>query len=351
MIEPIVKNQQNEHLYVILLAGGGGERLWPLSRRNKPKQLLTLDEQSTLVQQTVARIAPLVKREHIWIVTAACYEHDLRVLIGDDVGLFVVEPTARNTAAAVMLSCLMLQVLDPEATVLILPTDHYIPSVEKFNEFVSHAIDCAKTSEDIILFGVRPTYPATGYGYITYDKNKEAVPYPVSAFHEKPVEAVAQQLIDTGSSLWNIGIFCGRVSILVREAEKHAPDIFKAVSSYWLEGTAYDTIPSLSFDHAVIEKSTSLSVLPVDLVWCDVGNLTSFLSLQQRTRQNAPAVVAIDSQNNLIDVENKLVALIGIKDVCVVQVGAVLLIARRDETEKVKQVLEVLKYNKFDEYL
>jgi mannose-1-phosphate guanylyltransferase len=230
-----------------------------------------------------------------------------------------------------------------------LPTDHYIPSKNTFIEFLTHAIDCAQQQERIVLLGAQPTYPATGYGYIEYKKNK-SFPCDVVSFHEKPSEAIAQQYVSSGTMLWNIGISCAQVSVMIQEFETNAPALFDAVIKYWHNQQPYNTAPSESIDYAVMEKSKNLCVLPINFVWCDVGNLNTFVSLCDHKKE-IPHIVSVDSHNNVVTTNQGLVALIGIENMCVVQTEDVLLIAKRDETEKIKQVLEQLKQEQFDEYL
>lgn len=336
-------------VYALLLAGGNGERLWPLSRRAKPKQLLSIEEQQSLLEDTVARVAPLVKQENMWVVTTEQQLEYIAPVVHDTVGFIMTEPELKNTGAAVLLNSLVIQAHEPEALVTVFPTDHYLPDAKKFNEFMTHVIDSAHTTNKIIILGLKPTYAATGYGYIEYDEKSKTVPYKVKRFVEKPSEARAKKFLSSPHALWNTGIFCAPVSVLINEFECHAPELFEAVKAYWLEGAPYSDVPAISIDYAVMKKSKELSVLPAHFVWSDVGNLDTYLTLcsaQQETQ-----LVEVDSHNNLVNVREKLVALIGIEDLCIIQVDDILLVAKRNETDKVKLVLDTLKQNNFDEYL
>lgn len=337
-------------VYAIVLAGGSGERLWPLSRRNQPKQLLALEAHQTLLEDTIERIAPVVHQDHIWVVTTQQYMNAIAALVQHKVGIITLEPSPRNTAPAILLACFSIYAQDPEALVVVLPSDHYIPARDTFIEFVTHALDCATQTDRIVMLGAQPTYPATGYGYIEYNP-QQSYPCDVIKFHEKPSLAVAQAYLHSGRMLWNIGIFCAQVQVLLEEFEQLVPDVYKTVRAYWIEGQPYEQVPAIAVDYAIMEKSARLAVLPANFVWYDVGNLNSYLSLRSHYKKFESEIIAVDSHNNLIEVQHDLVALIGVDNLCIVQVDGILLIAKRDETEKVKQVLETLRQHNADEYL
>jgi mannose-1-phosphate guanylyltransferase/mannose-6-phosphate isomerase len=338
-----------EHIYALILAGGSGERLWPLSRYHKPKQLLVLEEEKSLLEATVERVSTLMAREHIWVSTTKQHIPEVTALVRDKVGMVASESAARNTAAAVLLHCFSLYALDPDAVVMITPADHYIPQHDLFVESALHAYDSAEEQKKMILFGAQPTYPSVAYGYIEYIA-VPSFPYDIKKFHEKPTHEVAQAYLAHPTMLWNMGIIFASVAVLLEEFNKHAPDIVAAVKAHWLEDAPFEQVPSRSIDYAVLEKSDCMAVLPVTFAWHDVGNLATFLALRKRVAKK-PLVVAIDSSNYLIDATAPVVALVGVENICVVQTDDVLLIAHRDKTEKVKLVLDTLRHNNSDEYL
>jgi len=349
-----VMNATSHDVYFVILAGGNGERLWPLSRRCKPKQLLSVTNKKTLLEQAIERIAPLTKKENIWVCTTAWHEPNIRKCIGDQVGRIIIEPSSRNTAPAIIFSCFKLMAENPGARVIFLPADPFIPEKDyaKFADFIEHGIDFITHTDELLLFGVRPTYPATGYGYIEYDDtSREFAPYKVKQFKEKPVLERAQHYIDVGNMLWNICMFGGKVAVFIDEFKRWAPELYGGMKQY-LEGTGlYESVPSDSIDYAVLEKSERVSVLPVDFSWCDVGNIQVFLSLQEQAMKKEDNVLLINSSNNMISVNDKLVALVGVDDLCIVQTEDALLITKRDEAEKIKQIVTMLKAGSFDEYL
>lgn len=342
--------QNKVSLFYAILAGGSGERLWPLSRRAKPKQLLPFLHSGSLLEQTVNRIKILAADQQIGIVTTAEYEQQIADILCDKVNFMITEPMARNTTAAITLLALLLYQRDPEAIALIFPADHYIPANELFVSFMHHAIDYALHNPKIVLLGVQPTYAETGYGYIEYAAC-DSYPAPIVRFHEKPTQEKAQEYIMMSRMLWNTGIICARVAVLLEEIKKYAPIIYETVSDYKQGIGLYDQVPAASFDTAILEQSKNSVVLPANLAWTDVGSLTSYLSVQASHQPLSGEIIAIDAHKNLVNVQDKLVVLIGIDDVCVVQTDDVLLIARRNETDKIKKVLDVLRTSTGQTYL
>ena len=202
-------------IYCGILAGGSGLRLWPLSRQAKPKQLLTLGSDATLLEQAVDRIYPLTRKEHIWISTTKQHEKAIVKTVEKRVGRVLVEPASRNTGPAILLCCMQMYKQDPDAIIVFLPADPFIPKCDwpKFRDFLAHAIDHASHHDEIVLFGVRPTHAAAGYGYIEFDPKQvkeNQAPYKVTRFREKPSAEVAQQYVESGNKLWNVSIFCAK---------------------------------------------------------------------------------------------------------------------------------------------
>ncbi len=337
--------------HIVILAGGKGERLWPLSRKQNPKQLLSFINQRTLLEHTIDRISSLVEKSHIHVVTTQEQSDQIETLIGDRIGSIIIEPASCNTAPAILLSCLHIEKTDPNATIAFLAADHFIPNTQSFCTHLQKALKHSNEHPVITLLGIKPTWPATGYGYIEYTKQNETEVCPVKRFHEKPNEDVAKLYYESDTMLWNAGMFCGNAKTFLDEYEQHASAMVKQMQSY-LDGKGnYEDIENTSFDYAILEKSTTSCVLPSDFSWSDVGNLDTFLSLLQIPHISHDNVIEIESSNNIVLVEDKLTALIGVENICVVQTDDVLLIAKRDDVEKVKLVLRQLKNNKLEHYL
>ncbi len=345
-------NSSASNKYFIILAGGGGERLWPLSRRACPKQLLPFMGDSSLLRQTVERIQPITQAGQCVVVTTNTYHKAVAQALEGFACQYAIEPAPRNTAAAILLACLQIQEKDPDAVVAVLPSDHFIPDGKTFCAFLDHAFDFASAHDALVLLGKRPIHPETGYGYIVADTaHGGSAPVPIVRFHEKPSRERAQEFLNSGTTFWNMGIVCARVATILDEAQKHAPEIFAQVQAHWAGTGSYEKSPATSFDYAVLEKSTRSYVLPVDFVWCDVGNLAVFMALQQKYRRHDQKVVTVEACDNLVDCPGTLVALVGVNNLCVVQSGDVLLITHRDQAYKIRDVLRQLEDAQEEDYL
>lgn len=331
--------QNDDHSYAVILAGGKGERLWPLSRENKPKQFLEFFGNVTLLELTYNRVTPILPAEHIWVITNQLYKQQVGTILGHTLGGIIAEPFARNTAPAILLACLTLSQHDPDATVIFLPADHYIKEEELFTKELHTLLSNVHINDGIGLIGLYPTYPATGLGYIEYQKQSSLVLQKVIRFHEKPSASQAQKYLETDNMLWNGGYFCGKASTFIALFQKHAPLIYEQVQGYLNNTVSYDQLTNISFDHAVLEHAQNIYVLPVEVTWSDVGNLETFLSSQGQRQENINNLVAINANNNLIHNKNKFTALIGVNDLCIINTNDVLLVAHQKEVERVKEIL------------
>ncbi|MEX0940363.1 MAG: mannose-1-phosphate guanylyltransferase [Candidatus Babeliales bacterium] len=342
-----------KHQYIVILAGGKGERLWPLSREKWPKQLLTIDN-SSLLDHTIDRVQSLIPKSRLFIITTESQKKTIKKLVGHRIGGIIVEPESCNTAPAILLACLKIFEKDAYATIGFVPADHFIPDHNAFAQEFKHALNHATQENKIILLGIKPNWAATGYGYIEYEyqKNKlDNITHKVIRFHEKPTIKTAQYYGGLPNMLWNAGMFCANISVFLKEFEKHAPKLLKAVQGYLASSIEYNLCEKISIDYALLEKSTNISVLPVNFLWSDVGNLEIFLSLiNQNVAQKLP-IISINAKNNIINISDKLVALIGVNNLCVVETNDVLLIVQRDKTDKVKDVVTKLKTQKNEKYL
>lgn len=339
----------NKDVYGVILAGGKGERLWPLSRQEFPKQLLSLSQKS-LLEHTRDRLALFIDPSNILVVTTEQQAEAIVPFFNYDKDALLCEPFARNTAPAILLSCLKIAEKNPQALLLLFPADHYVTDNEKFVAAQRQAIKSSAQNDVITLIGIKPTYPATGYGYIEYMQAIDGAAQ-VVRFYEKPSLEDAQRYFQADTMLWNIGIFCAKASVFINEYKRLAPIMYSSVYDYFISRNkeSYEKVESISVDYALMEKSDNLVVIPADFEWSDVGNLITFLSLQPKKDLQKP--LEINATNNMVMADKVLTVLIGVHDLCIVQTNDVLLIAKRDDIEKVKLAVNELRKNNLDQYL
>ena len=366
-------------LHAVILAGGGGTRLWPLSRTNYPKQFLKLLGEYTLLQQTVLRLGGSIPPERLWVVTGREQEPTVRAqlsalpgLQGDAVQVLS-EPVARNTAAAIGLAAVHLQRIDPQAVMVVLPADHWIEHRSTFVALLQSTAELAQQGA-LVTLGIVPDRPETGYGYIQVTRDSVQVgekresesvspassqvsfaAYHVAQFVEKPALQLAQEYLASGCYYWNAGIFLWRAAAILEEIASYLPllhqgleEIAQSLDSNSREETlaeVYPRLESLSIDHGVLEKSARLVVVPADIGWSDLGEWTAIHRLSPRDeRGNAlsPNVLDIDGENSLVYGSRRLIATIGLKDTVVVDAEDALLICPNDRVQEVKAVVRQL---------
>ena len=337
--------------HFVILAGGSGQRLWPLSTKKCPKHLIPFLDNKSLLEQTIERINISSSNQKIWVLTNQeqleivkkhvehMHDHGLNVTV-------VAEPVARNTAPAILWMCEQINVIDSDATVIILPADHFIPEKEVFNQALVSAIIFAQNNPKIVTLGITPTMPATGYGYIQADRpafftgSKNI--FPAVRFHEKPDLSKANQYLNQSNMFWNAGIFIGTVITFLNEFKTCSKKVFDDMQKFIKGQVDYSELESISIDHAVMEKSPNISLIPATFEWHDVGNLSVFLSLKKRF-DNIEDVVNIDGQNNLASTSKKVVVCIGVTDLCIVETEDVILVTKKDCAENVKNALPKIK--------
>ncbi len=379
-------------VYAVILAGGSGSRLWPLSRQNLPKQFLALDGDATMLQTTIDRLSPVIAVENVLIVTQESHAkgeayHSLQAYQS----LF--EPVGRNTAPAIALAAARLMTDGSDPIMVVLPADHVIQDAVEFRACLQRAIAVAETGK-LVTFGIKPTRPDTGFGYIkvrtdvqglspqasalgTQSLTQQLGTQPLSCagktlavsvlssqssvldvecFTEKPDHATAEQFLAGGGYFWNSGMFVWRASVILAEIELHLPEVYRVVQAILAESTIEGTfqqavekhfaaMPSISIDYGVLEKSSRVSLIPCDFGWNDVG---SWHAVHEISAKDADGnvlhgnVIAIGCKNSLIRAEKRLVAAIGIEDLCVIETADAILISRSDQTQRVREVVDAL---------
>ncbi|MGQ3676308.1 mannose-1-phosphate guanylyltransferase/mannose-6-phosphate isomerase [Xanthobacter sp. TB0139] len=349
----------DKRIIPVILSGGTGSRLWPLSREAYPKQLLPLVSERTMLQETACRCAD--RSIYGAPVVIANVEH--RFVIGEQLhalgvedASIVLEPEGRNTAAAVTIASLLAAARNPDALILVMPADHNIQDVAAFDAAVARGAQAAREGQ-FVLFGIQPTYPATGYGYIKAEAEGRAGVFPVARFVEKPDEATARGWLEEGGYFWNSGMFLLPVSAFLEELGRLQPEILAAcrqsvrhaaqdMDFMRLAAEPFCTQPSISVDYAVMEHTARAMVVPVDCGWTDVG---SWSSLHEITTKDAAGnalvgdVVAEDVSGCYLRGEGQLVTAIGVEDLVVVATPDVVMVTKRGRDQEVKKLVERLK--------
>ena len=348
-------------IHPVILSGGSGTRLWPLSRAAYPKQLMPLLSAESLLQETVRRVAaperfaaPILvcNDEHRFLVAEQLRQ------IGVAPNRIVLEPVGRNTAPAAAVAALLLAADEPEALMLLLPSDHHIGDPDRFSAALEIAAAAARGGA-LVTFGMAADRPETGYGYI-----RRGAPLPgiagcfrVERFVEKPAPATARSYVADGSYAWNSGMFLFPAAQLLAELERHAPAVLAAARAavgqtradldfVRLDAEAFAAAPSISIDYAVMEKTARAAVVPAEMGWTDVGSWGALWDIAPRDGDGNALlgdVIAVDSRNSYVRADGRLVAVIGLDDLIVVDTADALLVMPRDRAQDVKQVVDRLK--------
>ncbi len=347
-------------LHPVVLSGGSGTRLWPLSRQTQPKQFLTLIGERSLYQETILRASRLPGAQPP--VTVCSQLHRFMVgeqlqAIGVDSGGIVLEPLARNTAPAIALAAMQALRTDPDATLLVMPADHLIEDEAAFRTAVGHALALGEQGW-LVAFGITPDYAETGYGYIRQGASLASDGYRIERFVEKPDAETAQRYLEEGAYAWNSGMFLFSAQRYLDELALHAPAIVDAVGRAWskasddldfirIDEEAFAASPDDSIDYAVMEKTDRAAVVPVSCGWSDIGSWSSLWSVAEHdangNRQEGD-VISVDTTGSLVRAsDRRLIATIGVEDLIIIDTPDATLVARKDRVQDVKAVVDQLK--------
>ena len=362
-----------EHTYAVIMAGGGGTRLWPVSRKERPKQLLPLIGQETLFQSTVKRLENLFSPEHILVVTMEEQAREMRLQVPEiPEANYIIEPAPRGTASVVGLAAAVIQKRDEHAAMAVLPSDHFIRNRDLFHYLLKAAFDVAQNGF-LVTLGVTPTQPSTAYGYIQQGEplngQYKYPTYKVRRFIEKPDEKTAQQLLRSGDHSWNSGMFVWRADAILAEIDRQMPELgtaLKSISSAWeteSQGAVLNEIwrdlKTETVDYGIMEKAERVAVLPAGgLGWSDVGMWSSLFEvllpdMDGNVATNNGLHLAHETHNTLVygDNNERLIVTIGVDDMVVIDTGDVLMICKSDQSQKVKEVVEHLRKHRQEKYL
>jgi mannose-1-phosphate guanylyltransferase len=349
-----------DHFYAVIMAGGGGTRLWPLSRKNRPKQMLQLVDERTLFQSAVQRLEGVFPSERIFVVTVKNQAEELQAQcpeIPED--NFILEPLPRGTASVVALAAVALNNINANAVMAVLTADHVILNTEKYHQLLNSAYSAAQDGY-LITLGITPTFPATGYGYIQQgekiDSYGDLNVYKVLRFKEKPSEEKAQEMLDAGNHAWNSGMFVWRVDRILKEFERQMPDLHSkitTISEAWNRSDRQKTVHRIwpkihpeTIDYGIMENAERVAVIPAkSLGWSDVWSWDALFDVLPSDDDGNIVIggfhIPVDTSDSLIymNQDRRLIVTIGVKDLVVVDTGDVVLVCRKDQAQKVREVV------------
>ncbi len=349
-------SKESSNRVAVILAGGSGTRLWPLSRQQLPKQFLNLQGDETLLEGTISRLTPFISKDDVWVVTSEAHASGEAYSALKDLNT-ILEPAARNTAPAVAVAAaLLMDLTKSDPVMLVLPADHLIQDIKSFHQCLDMAVDVAEEGK-LVTFGIKPTRPDTGFGYVQAASEADGNAYPVLRFTEKPDLATAESFLLQGSYFWNSGMFVWKASVILDAIQKHLPDIWSVLENMrnrwnkdepWHEVIrhGFANMPSISIDYGVMEKSESVALIPCDIGWSDVGSWDAVYDISDHDEDGntlAGDVLSFDCKNSLIRSESKLLAAVNLEDVIVVETPDAILLTKRGESQRVREIVDKIK--------
>ena len=355
-------------MYHVILAGGSGSRFWPKSRKNTPKQLLKILGDDTMIQLTYNRLKKISSADHILIVASKELAKQIHKEIPEiPKKNYIIEPSGKNTAPAIGLAALHVFKCDSDAVMGVYPADHIIMGDTKFKAVIRLANKMVEQKTSLITIGIKPTYPSTGYGYIQYDCRKkteiEGV-YKVKTFAEKPGKATAEKFVNSGEFLWNGGMFVWKAKIILQEMKTFMPELHQSldVINDTLSKSQYKTVldrewklvQPKSIDYGILEKARNVYTIEADFKWNDLGSWQALFSVLTKDKEQnyyEGDVISLQSENNLIISPNRLTAVVGVKDMAIINLEDATLIVPHEQCEAVKDVVNMLKSLNRKEYL
>lgn len=348
-------------MYGIILAGGSGSRLWPLSRELYPKQLLNLISDKSLLQSTFERLTNCMQKDEILSITNTKHSANVRMQLAQQTEnpKVLSEPVSKNTAPAIALATkYIMQETGKDPVILVVPSDHLIQDKEHFLSTVKKGEKLAEEGY-IVTFGIKPNYPETGYGYINTLKPLD-IGFKVKEFVEKPNLETAEKYLKAGTYYWNSGIFMFKASTMLAEIEKNAPEIAKIAQNVDFTKSSdipfveFDKMPSISIDYAVMEKSDKIALVALESDWNDLGSWQSIYDVSKKDEHNnvfIGHVIDEGSKNSFVYASSKLVTTIGLEDTVIVETEDAILACKKDRTQDVKHIYETLKKQNDDTHL
>ncbi len=352
--------------YGVIMAGGGGTRFWPLSRQEEPKQLLNLSGNDLMVNETIDRIATFTDKKDIFIVTNVTQVPKMQEATATRIPSdhILAEPSARNTSACIGYAALEIVKKYGDGIMCIFPSDHFIKNQPAFTQVLKRAIAVAEGEDKLITLGITPTFPSTGYGYIKFDKADQGFAKQVVEFREKPDEETAKAYVASGEYAWNSGMFIWKASTILKAFEELLPDVYACLTQIGdamntseekqVIAEVYPTIPSISIDYGIMEKSPNVKVISAEFGWNDVGSWDNLGVLYDEDAQGnvvAANHIGIDTTNSIVYSKKRLITTIGVDNLIIVETDDAILVCDKDRAQDVKKIVDQLKAEGKTEYL
>lgn len=349
--------------YAVIMCGGSGSRFWPKSRKLYPKQFLKTVGDRTMIQATIDRIRRFIPIENIYMVTNKCYADTIKEQVPEiSMQNIIIEPMIKETAACIGYSAVKLLKNDPEAVMIVLPSDHYIMDEDELINTLEQGLDIAASYNCLVTMGIKPARPETAYGYIETGKQFDGewnIPtYKVKRFTEKPNKEKAQEFIEKGTYLWNSGMFIWKASILMKQYKKFLPDMYESLQNISraigmeneekIVEQEYLKIDGISIDYGILEKAWEVYVLESNFKWDDIGSWTAlerYMEIDECGNSTKGKISALDTYNCILYGDKRLIAAVGIEDLIVVETDDVVLVCKKDRDQDIKTLLKNLANN------
>lgn len=337
---------ESKNLYAVILAGGSGTRFWPVSRQDKPKQFLELVGQGSLLQQTFKRLSGKILPENIWIVANKRFQKEIRRQLGASVRASQIlwESDGKNTAPAIGWAAARIHALDPHAVMAVFPSDHLIANPVKFLQSLTKAVALAQR-DYLVTFGIVPTRPETGYGYLKTKKQGGILR--VDKFVEKPDLSRARQFVKSGNYLWNSGMFVWKTAAILSAFQKYLAGTYQLLAKPNNIPEIWHKFPSISIDYGILEKADNVAAVPAaGIGWSDLGSWESLAEILPKDKTGNSLkghVLSLDCRDNLVWATNRLVAVVGLKDLMIIDTPDALLVCPKHLSQDVKKMAAILK--------
>jgi len=360
-----------DNVYAVIMAGGGGTRLWPLSRKKTPKQVVRFTGDSTLFQMSVDRLNGLFPYDHIFVVTVEDQVDLLNQLVPEiPLSNYLIEPFPKGTASVVGYAATYLNYHFPNSIMAVLTADHFIQNINEFHILLKKAYSLAE-NDSLVTLGIKPTYPSTGFGYIQYEQinnnDFEFQAFTVKKFIEKPKLEIAKSMIESGDHVWNSGMFIWKSGVILKEFQHQMPELYEILQNIHIAlkngslteiiKTEWIKIKPETIDYGIMENAKKVSVIPaIDLGWNDVGSWESLFDVIS-SNENGNILIGqnhfnLETKNSLVysQTPDKLVATIGLENIIIVEVGNTILVCSREKAQEVKNIVKYLNDNGMSKY-